>query len=50
MKNRRVIIIAMDQPLDSDDHLRRKMANVEKGLKGNLQGSPVWICRLSRER
>lgn len=30
MKNRRVIIIAMDQPLDSDDHLRRKMANVEK--------------------
>jgi p-methyltransferase len=30
MKNRRVIIIAMDQPLDSDHHLRRKMANVEK--------------------
>ncbi len=30
MKNRRVIIIAMDQPLDSDAHLRRKMANVEK--------------------
>jgi len=30
MKNRRVIIIAMDQPLDSDEHLRRKMANVEK--------------------
>jgi anaerobic magnesium-protoporphyrin IX monomethyl ester cyclase len=30
MKNRRVIIIAMDQPPDSDVHLRRKMANVEK--------------------
>ena len=30
MKNRRVVIIAMDQPLDSDDHLRKKMANVEK--------------------
>lgn len=30
MKNRKVIIIAMDQPLDSDAHLRRKMANVEK--------------------
>jgi len=29
MKNTRVIIIAMDQPLDSDVHLRRKMANVE---------------------
>jgi len=30
MKNRRVIIIAMDQPLDSDAHLRRKMENVER--------------------
>ena len=30
MKNQRIIIIAMDQPLDSDAHLRRKMANAEK--------------------
>ncbi len=30
MQNKRVIIIAMDQPLDSDAQLRGKMANVEK--------------------
>ena len=30
MKNHRVIFIAMDQPLDSDLHLRKKMVNVEK--------------------
>ena len=30
MKNRKVIIIAMDQPLDSDTHFRGKMANAEK--------------------
>jgi anaerobic magnesium-protoporphyrin IX monomethyl ester cyclase len=30
MKNKTVVIIAMDQPLDSDLQLRRKMANVEK--------------------
>jgi radical SAM superfamily enzyme YgiQ (UPF0313 family) len=30
MKNQKVIIIAMDQPMDSDAHLRGKMANAEK--------------------
>lgn len=30
MKNRRVVIIAMDQPLDSDAHLRSKMANAQE--------------------
>lgn len=30
MKNGKVLIIASDQPVDSDAHLRRKMANVEK--------------------
>jgi p-methyltransferase len=29
MKNKRVIIIAMDQPLDSDAHFKGKMANAE---------------------
>ena len=30
MKNRRVIVIAMDQPLASDAHFKGKMANAEK--------------------
>ena len=30
MKNKKIVIIAMDQPLDSDAQLRGKMANVEK--------------------
>ncbi|MBW1799461.1 MAG: radical SAM protein [Deltaproteobacteria bacterium] len=30
MKNKNVIIIAMDQPLDSDAHLKGKMANAER--------------------
>ncbi|MBN1101781.1 MAG: radical SAM protein [Deltaproteobacteria bacterium] len=30
MKNRRIIVIAMDQPLDSDLQLRGKVANVER--------------------
>ena len=30
MKNHKIIIIAIDQPLDSDSNLRRKMDNVEK--------------------
>ena len=50
MKNKTVIIIAMDQPLDSNAQLRGKMSNVEKRAKRQAPRFPgLNLYALQRE-
>lgn len=49
MKNKRVIIIANDQPLDSDTHLRRKMITAENRAARQASRFPgLDLCGIQR--